>query len=67
MNIKKKNENYLCKIKLKMLRPEALVLIVAMVNSNVPKFLSEDIPLFYAILTDLFPGIVLPKIENEVL
>ena len=38
-------------------RPESLVLIVAMVNSNVPKFLSDDIPLFYAILTDLFPGV----------
>jgi dynein heavy chain len=35
---------------------EDVVLIKAMKNSNVPKFLKEDLPLFNAIITDLFPN-----------
>jgi len=36
---------------------EDAVLIRAMKDANVPKFLKEDLPLFYAIIGDLFPGI----------
>ena len=39
---------------------EDAVLIKAMRDSNVPKFLSPDLPLFYAIIGDLFPGIEAP-------
>lgn len=35
---------------------EELVLIKAMRDSNVPKFLKDDLPLFNAIVQDLFPG-----------
>lgn len=31
------------------------VLIRAMKNSNMPKFLKEDLPLFEALISDLFP------------
>ena len=40
--------------------PEATVLIRAMNKSNLPKFLGPDIPLFEAIVQDLFPGIGVP-------
>ena len=36
---------------------EESVLIRAMVDSNIPKFLKDDIPLFYAIVQDLFPTV----------
>ncbi len=39
---------------------EDVVLIRAMRDSNVPKFLREDVVLFMAIIQDLFPGLVLP-------
>lgn len=41
---------------------EDIVLIRAMRDSNVPKFLSHDIPLFNAIVQDLFPGKEIPPI-----
>ncbi|XP_029341080.1 dynein heavy chain 6, axonemal [Acyrthosiphon pisum] len=40
---------------------EDLVLIRALRDSNLPKFLKEDAILFQGILNDLFPGIVLPE------
>jgi dynein heavy chain, axonemal len=39
---------------------EELTLIRALVDSNVPKFLADDLPLFAAIVQDLFPGTELP-------
>ncbi|CAM9165960.1 unnamed protein product, partial [Chrysoparadoxa australica] len=39
---------------------EDLTLIRALVDSNVPKFLADDLPLFAAIVKDLFPGLEVP-------
>ena len=44
---------------------EDVVLIRAMRDSNLPKFLKEDLSLFNAILQDLFPGKELPVVEYE--
>ena len=38
---------------------ESAVLIRAMRDSNIPKFLKDDIPLFNAIVQDLFPTVVI--------
>ncbi|KAA6373516.1 MAG: putative dynein heavy chain, partial [Streblomastix strix] len=40
---------------------EDIVLIRAMRESNLPKFLAEDIPLFEAIVGDLFPDVRVPQ------
>ncbi|CAM39839.2 putative dynein heavy chain [Leishmania braziliensis MHOM/BR/75/M2904] len=40
---------------------EDLTLIVACNDSNVPKFVAEDIPLFRGIMQDLFPGVSFPE------
>lgn len=42
---------------------EDIVLIRAMRDSNVPKFLEQDLPLFRSIITDLFPGVNVPFID----
>lgn len=39
---------------------EDVVLIRAMQDANIPKFLSDDLPLFNALLSDLFPGVEIP-------
>src|SRR6202012_565490 len=39
---------------------EEVVLIRAMRDSNVPKFLADDLPLFAAIVNDLFPKVDIP-------
>lgn len=47
--------------------PEDVVLIRAMRDSNIPKFLKDDLPLFNAIVKDLFPGSSLPESNYELL
>lgn len=42
---------------------EDVTLITALRDSNLPKFLALDVPLFTGILGDLFPGIDLPVIN----
>ena len=36
-------------------------------DSNVPKFLSDDIPLFNALISDLFPGVEVPDKDFKIL
>ena len=43
---------------------EEAVLIKAMKDSNLPKFLANDLPLYHAILRDLFPGVNVPDNRN---
>jgi len=42
---------------------EDIVLIRAMRDSNVPKFLEQDLPLFRGIIKDLFPTVEVPDID----
>jgi dynein heavy chain len=43
--------------------PEDLVVLRALCDCNLPKFLADDVPLFNGIISDLFPGTDQPKID----
>jgi dynein heavy chain len=34
-------------------------------DANVPKFLKDDLPLFYALIQDLFPNVEIPDADYE--
>jgi dynein heavy chain len=42
---------------------EDVVLIRALRDSNVPKFLKDDLPLFSALIQDLFPTAEIPDVS----
>ena len=46
---------------------EDVLLIRAMRDANLPKFLADDLPLFNALIQDLFPGVVIEETDFQLL
>jgi dynein heavy chain len=46
---------------------ETIILMKAIRDMNMPKFVAEDVPLFNALFNDLFPNMDVPETQNEVL
>ena len=46
---------------------EDVVLIRAIRDSNLPKFLKDDVHLFFGIIDDLFPGVEVPFIDYGIM
>nr|XP_018673081.1 dynein beta chain, ciliary [Ciona intestinalis] len=46
-------------------RPEEQVLMRALRDFNLPKIVTEDVPIFMGLITDLFPLLNVPRIRDE--
>ena len=47
--------------------PESLVLMRALRDMNLPKFVYDDVPLFLGLVSDLFPGLACPRVRYPTL
>lgn len=43
--------------------PQDVVLMRALRDMNLPKFVFEDVPLFLGLISDLFPGLDCPRVR----
>ncbi len=46
---------------------EDIVCLQALMDANLPKFTSNDVPLFLSITSDLFPGVNTKEVDNKLL